>query len=233
MSGLGRKSVSSACVSSAASLLLFLRMYTGKPKPWERNCLACAPNLLIVATYNMPCTTPVNYLQLHSTICCESTLIQVDRQPEPEWWVMTENMSRFRIRDLAPRSPSKSKSELHQKKKITAEMCSAKARRCPIEVKPSSHPISIPKVTETLDESVSRLTQEYDCATWNMYNRIMHHRRMNMKLNPTSFTLSHFLEPKVEGGINSDESNNQEIVKTQQECYCRDTDCLQFQMEDD
>eukprot|EP00986_Skeletonema_menzelii_P013676 scaffold8157_cov136-Skeletonema_menzelii.AAC.4 len=206
---------------------------SGLGRKWCQVLVCQAPPASYYSYVCTPGSPSLGKETLHSTICCESTLIQVDRQPEPEWWVMTENMSRFRIRDLAPRSPSKSKSELHQKKKITAEMCSAKARRCPIEVKPSSHPISIPKVTETLDESVSRLTQEYDCATWNMYNRIMHHRRMNMKLNPTSFTLSHFLEPKVEGGIKSDESNNQEIVKTQQECYCRDTDCLQFQMEDD
>ena len=151
-------------------------------------------------------------------------------------------MSRFLLRDLAA-SPVKSKSELHQKKKkIPAESCSKQVQRSPIEVKPSSLPISIPQVPDKRDESVSRLTQEYNCATWNMYNRIMHHRRMNLKSgsikeNPTSVTLSHFLEPKVEGGSShSDESNSQEIVKTHQECYCLDTkehDCLQFQMEDD
>ena len=57
-----------------------------------------------------------------------------------------------------------------------------------------------------------------------------------MKEYPTSVTLSHFLKPKVEEGTKTAESKAQEIAKTQQECYCRDTkelDCLQFQMDDD
>ena len=131
-------------------------------------------------------------------------------------------------------------SERHQSKKTPVEVCSKQVRKGPVKPKHSSLPISIPRVTDDKhDESVSRLTKEYDCATWNMYNRIMLHRRMkscSMKGNPTSVTLSHFLEPKVEGGSKSDESNTRETVETQQECYCLDTnehDCLQFQLEED
>ena len=137
------------------------------------------------------------------------------------------------------------KSELHQEEhqdeKIPLKLHFEQPLKNPAKPQHSSNPISIPQVTDKRDDSVSRLTKVYDCATWNMYNRIMHHRRMNLKSGarkeyPISVTLSHFLKPKVEGGSKSVQSNTQEIVKTQQECYCRDTkehDCLQFQLDND
>ncbi len=147
---------------------------------------------------------------------------------------MIEKMSRDSV-------PVFSKSKLHQDKKIPIELHFEQPLDNLVKPQHSSNPISIPQGTDKRDESVSRLTKEYDCATWNMYNRIMRHRRMNlmsgeMKEYPTSVTLSHFLKPKVEGGSKSVESKTQEIAKTQQACYCRDTkehDCLQFQLDDD
>lgn len=143
---------------------------------------------------------------------------------------MIETMSRDSV-------PVFSKSELHQDhqdEKIPLKLHFEQALKNPVKPQHSSNPIPIPQVTDECEESISRLTKVYDCATWNMYNRIMLHRRINLKSAarkeyPTSVTLSHFLKPKVEGGSKS-------VVKTQQECYClytKENDCLQFQLDDD
>lgn len=136
--------------------------------------------------------------------------------------------------------PDFSKSELHQDQKFPLDGQFEQPRKNPFKPRHSSNPISIPQVTQKRDDSVTLLTKEYDCATWNMYNRIMLHRRMKLesgarKEYPAPVTLSHFLKPKVEGGSKPAESNTQDTVKTQQECYCRDTkehDCLQFELDD-
>ncbi len=135
-----------------------------------------------------------------------------------------------------------SKSELHQDHQEESKIplvAFEQPQKNPVELRDSSSSISIPpQVTDKRVESVSRL---YDCATWNMYNRIMLHRRLKSesgarKEYPTSVTLSHFIKPKVEGRRKLVESNTQDTVKTPQECYCLDTkenDCLQFELDDD
>lgn len=69
-------------------------------------------------------------------------------------------------------------SERQQSKKTPVEVCSKQMRKSPVKHKHSSLPISIPRVTDDKhDESVSRLTKEYDCATWNMYNEKLFNER--------------------------------------------------------
>ncbi len=127
----------------------------------------------------------------------------------------------------------------HREEKIPLELhLEQPLKKNPVKPQHSSNPISIPP--QVIDERVESVSRLYDCATWNMYNRIMLHR-MNLKSgarkeHPTSVTLSHLLKPKVEGANKSVELNTQDTVKAQQESYCHDTkehDWLQFELDDD
>ena len=128
----------------------------------------------------------------------------------------------------------------HREEKIPLELhLEQPLKKNPVKPQHSSNPISIPP--QVIDERVESVSRFYDCATWNMYNRIMLHRKMRLgsgarKEYPTSVTLSHFIKPKVGGGSKSAQSNTQDTVTTQQECYCLDTkdhDCLHFELDDD
>lgn len=127
--------------------------------------------------------------------------------------------------------------------------CKKLGTSCPIKLKDSSLPISIPLSNYSIqgDESDYRLAKEYDCATWTMYHRIMSAREKRarcgicfgpMKDNESTTVI---LCQVVNSGKKQRESkhlNKEEMsllnVQAHRECHHGETgdhDCLQFQLD--
>ena len=142
--------------------------------------------------------------------------------------------------------------ELDQNEKRPMKLHSDQQLKSPVKIQHSSLPIPIPQVADKCDECVPRLSKEYDCATWNMYHRIMYHRIMAArekcictngptKEQPT-IAVDRLLKSKVqkkESKSDDDEWNPREMcllnAQAHRECSCGETceyDCLQFQLDD-